>query len=408
MAPDPAVPFAAILVAAGRSSRMGTDKLWEDLWGRPTWRWSLDVLLATPGLARVAVAVPADGVDRFTAALPAPAGERCVVVPGGAARADSVIAGLWALTGAGHADDTLVLVHDAARPAVTVELVSAVADAASGREGAVIPVVPVADSLKRVRAERVAGPIERDEVVAAQTPQGARLGALRAAIEEAHAWGRPITDDAGALAAAGVPVHVIPGDPMNRKLTEPADLVSMRAVLASRATPLGELGAVARPAAGARCGVGFDAHRLAAGRPMRIGGVVFADEPRGPEGHSDGDAALHALIDALLGAAGLGDVGALFPAGEPAWKGADSADLLRLAVARLAEHGWRPQSADLTVAVARPAIAPRRAEVAARLAELLGVAPDAVSVKGTTSDGLGFAGEEGIAAWAVAGIVGIG
>lgn len=192
---------------------------------------------------------------------------------------------------------------------------------------------------------------------------------------------------------------------MNRKLTEPADLVSMRAVLASRATPIIDPGVAASLPTDARCGVGFDAHRLVAGRPMRVAGVAFEDEPRGPEGHSDGDAALHALIDALLGAAGLGDVGTLFPAGEAAWSGADSADLVRLAVGRLAEHGWRPSSADLAVAVASPAIAPRRTEIAARVADLLGVAPDAVSVKGTTSDGLGFAGEEGLAAWVVAAIV---
>ena len=248
-----------------------------------------------------------------------------MIVAGGEARADSVIAGLWALTGAGHDDATLVLVHDAARPAVSVELVEAiVAAAALGVERAVVPVVPIVDSLKRVRGERVVAPVERDEVAAAQTPQAARLGALRAAIEESHAWGRPVTDDAGALAAAGVPVHTIPGDPANRKLTEPGDLAPMRAVLAER---VAALGASDLPAGGA-VGVGFDAHRLAEGRPMRLGGLTWDDEPRGPVGHSDGDAAIHALIDALLGAARLGDVGALFPPGEAAWEGADSAELL--------------------------------------------------------------------------------
>ncbi|HET9416012.1 MAG TPA: 2-C-methyl-D-erythritol 4-phosphate cytidylyltransferase, partial [Candidatus Limnocylindria bacterium] len=340
-------PFCAILVAAGRSSRMGSDKLWADLWGRPTWRWSLDALLATSGLARVAITVGADAVDRFTAELPADAADRCLVVPGGDVRADSVIAGLWALTGAGHDDETLVLVHDAARPAVDSALIAAVAAAAATANAAVIPIVPVTDSLKRVRNERVVAPVEREEVVAAQTPQAARLGDLRAAIEEAHAWGRPITDDAGALAAAGVPVHVVPGDPTNHKLTEPTDLIAMRALLALRASPL------ERPEApvGARAGIGFDAHRLVPGRPMRIAGVGFPDEPVGPEGHSDGDAALHALIDALLGSADLGDVGTLFPSEGDQWSGVDSADLVRRAVGRLAAHGWRPTSADMAVAV---------------------------------------------------------
>ena len=135
---------------------------------------------------------------------------------------------------------------------------------------------------------------------------------------------------------------------------------------------------------------------------MRLGGLTWDDEPRGPMGHSDGDAAIHALIDALLGAARLGDVGALFPSGEPAWEGADSAELLAKAVELLAKHGWRPAAVDLVVAVAQPKIATRRDELAARIASLLEIQPAAVSIKGTTSDGLGFAGDEGIAAWAVA------
>ncbi|MCC6619053.1 MAG: 2-C-methyl-D-erythritol 4-phosphate cytidylyltransferase [Chloroflexi bacterium] len=391
-----ASPHTAILVAAGRSSRMGIDKVWADLWGRPAWRWSLDVLLSDPDLAHVAVAVPREAEGRFRAALPADA-ERCLIVAGGDERADSVISGLRALTEAGHDDDALVLVHDAARPAVSVELMRAVVDAAARIDGAVVPVVPVSDSLKRVRAERVAGAIERDEVAAAQTPQAARLGTLRAAIEEAHAWGRPITDDAGAMAAAGVPVHVIPGDPANRKLTDPADLPAMRALLAARATGI-------EAPTGARSGIGFDAHRRVPARPMRLAGLEFPGEPDGLEGHSDGDAALHALIDALLGAAGLGDVGTLFPSAESAWEGIDSAVLVKGALERLAAHGWRPASVDIVIAAQSPAIAPRRDEIVARLAELLGLEPASISVKGTTSDGLGFAGREGIAAWAVAAI----
>jgi 2-C-methyl-D-erythritol 4-phosphate cytidylyltransferase/2-C-methyl-D-erythritol 2,4-cyclodiphosphate synthase len=381
---------------------MGSDKLWADLWGRPAWRWSLDALLATPGVQHVALAVGADTVERFVTALPAGAEGRVMVVPGGDVRADSVIAGVWALSAADHDDDTIVLVHDAARPAVTPELIGSVAQAAEGGAPAVVPVVPVVDSLKRVRGDRVVAPVEREEVAAAQTPQAARLGALRAAIEEAHAWGRPITDDAGALAAAGTPVHVVPGDPANRKLTDPGDLVVLRAILAERAAPLA--GPAGQMAPGVRFGTGFDAHRLAAGRAMRIGGIDFPDEPLGPEGHSDGDAALHALIDALLGAARLGDVGTLFPPDAEAWSGADSAELLHQARMRLAEGGWRPIQADLAVAVERPAIGPRREEIEARVAELLGIGVEAVSIKGTTSDGLGVSAGGGIAAWAVAGV----
>ena len=394
-------PFAAILVAAGASRRMGHDKLWTDFWGRPVWRWALDVLLARPGLTRVVVMVPADAIERFREALPAGVADRCIVAAGGATRADSVIAGLWALTGAGHDDDTLVLVHDAARPALSAELVdSVVAAGVNGGERAVVPVIPIVDSLKRVRGARVVSPVEREDVVAAQTPQAARLGALRAAIEEAHAWGRPITDDAGALAAAGVPVHTVPGDPLNRKLTDATDLAPMRAVLAERVVALGTPDAIAK----AGIGIGFDAHRLVAGRPMRLGGLTWDDEPRGPLGHSDGDVALHALIDALLGAARLGDVGTLFPPGELAWEDADSADLLQRAVRLLADHGWRAATVDVAVAGTRPMISTRRDELTMRIGGLIGVDAAAVSIKGTTSDGLGFAGEEGIAAWAVASV----
>jgi 2-C-methyl-D-erythritol 4-phosphate cytidylyltransferase/2-C-methyl-D-erythritol 2,4-cyclodiphosphate synthase len=397
-----ATPWHAILVAAGRSSRMGSDKLWVDIWARPAWRWSLDALLASPGLERLALPVGVDALERFESNLPSAARDRVLVVPGGDDRADSVIAGIWALTGAGIDDEAIVLVHDAARPAVTPALIGSVAAAAAAGAPAVVPVVPVVDSLKRVRGDRVVAPVEREEVAAAQTPQAARLGALRAAIEEAHAWGRPITDDAGALAAAGTPVHVVPGDPTNRKLTEPGDLVVLRAVLAERAAPLGPPALHERAAI--RFGTGFDAHRLVSGRPMRLGGVVFPDEPTGPEGHSDGDAALHALIDALLGAAHLGDVGSLFPSDGEAWAGADSGELVRSAVSRLAGAGWRPVQADLAIAVKRPAIASRRPEIETRVAELLGVDADAVSVKGTTSDGLGITDGGGIAAWAVAGV----
>ena len=148
-------------------------------------------------------------------------------------------------------------------------------------------------------------------------------------------------------------------------------------------------------------GIGWDSHRLERGRPLILGGVTI-EHDRGLAGHSDADVLTHAVIDALLGAAHAGDVGSLFPPDEERWRGADSADLLARAVARVREAGWVPSSIDLVVVAARPALAPRREEVEARIAQLSGVAEDAVSVRGTTSDGLGFAGAEGIAAWAVA------
>jgi 2-C-methyl-D-erythritol 2,4-cyclodiphosphate synthase len=186
---------------------------------------------------------------------------------------------------------------------------------------------------------------------------------------------------------------------LNRKLTEPGDDAMLRAAVAGWAAPMAAPAAVAE---GARAGIGFDAHRLEPGRPMRLGGLDWPGEAAGLAGHSDGDAALHAVIDALLGAAGLGDIGSLYPADDERWAGADSGELLQGAVERLGAAGWRPSNVDLVVAARRPPIAPRRDEVIKRIAALCGLEPDAVSVKGTTSDGLGFAGEEGVAAFAVA------
>lgn len=398
-------PVAAVLVAAGQGRRFGAEKLWLDFWGRPAWRWSLDTLLTVPDLSLVALVVPGDEMDRFRAALPDGADGRVLVVAGGAERTDSVVAGITALTAAGVADETPVLVHDAARPAASPELMVRVVAAVRAGTG-VVPVVPVPDSLKTLDSTRmVSGSVDRDAVLAAQTPQGGTLRQIRAAMEETHAWGRVATDEAAAMTAGGIPVRAVEGEALNRKLTEPGDDALLRAALASWAAPMS---APAHVVEGARAGFGFDAHRLEAGRPMRLAGLDWPGETAGLVGHSDGDAALHAVIDALLGAAGLGDVGSLYPPEDQRWAGADSADLLRGAVERLADAGWRPANIDLAIAARRPPIAPRRDEIAVRVAALCGVEPAAVSVKGTTSDGLGFAGAEGVAAFAVATVVAAG
>jgi 2-C-methyl-D-erythritol 4-phosphate cytidylyltransferase/2-C-methyl-D-erythritol 2,4-cyclodiphosphate synthase len=376
---------------------MGGEKLWIEFSGRPAWRWSLDALLAVRGMSYVIVVVPADAIDRFAAAIPEASRGRCAVVAGGEERADSALAGIAALTAAGFPEEGTVLIHDAARPAASTELMERVVAAVTPTTGA-IPVATLHDSVKKVDSGgRVVAAIDRQGLAAAQTPQAATLVVLRAALEEAQAWGRKFTDDAEALATGGVAVNVVAGEPGNRKLTEPGDEQLLSGVLAARAAPL------AAPAVGEaqRAGIGFDAHRFDPGRRLQLGGIAFPAEP-GLAGHSDGDAALHAVIDALLGAAAAGDIGSLYPSSDERWSGADSAELLRGAVERIGSAGWRPVSIDLTIAAAHPEIAPRRAEMVARLAGLCGVAAEAVSVKGTSADGLGFAGAEGIAAFAVA------
>lgn len=387
----------AILVAAGRGRRMGGDKLWIEFSGRPAWRWGLDALLAVPNTSFVIVVVPADSIERFAAAIPEGSRGRTKVVAGGEERADSVLAGIAALTAAGLPEEAVVLIHDAARPGTSTELMVRVVAAVTPTTGA-IPVGELHDSLKKVdHSGRVVAAIDREGMAAAQTPQAATLVVLRAALEEAQAWGRKFTDEAEALAAGGVGVNAIPGEPGNRKLTEPGDASLLAGLLASRAVPL----VAPDVGPGERAGIGFDAHRFDPAVPLRLGGLAFSGEP-GLAGHSDGDAALHAVIDALLGAAASGDIGSLYPPSDERWRDADSGDLLRGAVERIGAAGWRPVAIDLAIVAAHPAIAARRDEMAARVAGLCGIGADSVSVKGTTSDGLGFAGAEGIAAFAVA------
>ena len=376
---------------------MGGDKLWIDFSGRPAWRWGLDTLLAVPGMSWVVVVAPPDALDRFRDAIPESARGRCEVVAGGQERADSALAGIAALTKAGFPEDGPVLIHDAARPAASIELMERIVSAVTATDGAV-PVISPHDSLKHVDSSgRVVGAFDREGLALAQTPQAATLVVLRAALEESQAWGRKMTDEAAAFGAAGIVVRSVPGEPGNQKLTEPGDETLVGGVLAARSMPL----AAPTVGEGQRAGIGFDAHRFGDGGVLRLGGLEFPKEPA-LDGHSDGDAALHAVMDALLGAAAAGDIGSLYPPDDVRWKGADSGDLLRGVVSKLASTGWRPASIDLTIVAAHPAIAPRRTEMAARMGDLCGLEPSAVGVKGTTSDGLGFAGAEGIAAFAVA------
>jgi 2-C-methyl-D-erythritol 4-phosphate cytidylyltransferase len=246
---------------------MAADKLWIELYGRAVWRWGLDALLGLPGMGVVAVVAPADGLGRFRGALPAAARDRCLVVAGGEARADSVRAGLAALTDGGVSADTVVLVHDAARPAASTALMERVVAAVAG--DAAIPVLPVADTLKRVTDGRADQTVDREGLGAAQTPQAASLGILVAALDAARARGWDPTDEAAAVAAIGVPVHAVAGDPANHQLTDWTDIdVWRRAPL--RVAPMDELTGMTDVRG--RVGIGVDAHRPGA----------LADAPRWP------------------------------------------------------------------------------------------------------------------------------
>jgi 2-C-methyl-D-erythritol 4-phosphate cytidylyltransferase / 2-C-methyl-D-erythritol 2,4-cyclodiphosphate synthase len=279
-----------------------------------------------------------------------------------------------------------VLVHDAARPFATSALARAVALAAA-EDGAALAALPASDTLKRARPDgrRVAETLDRREVWLAQTPQGFRADVLRRAFEVAGAGAAEATDECLLVERLGLPVALVPGEEPNFKITTADDVARARARLEA-------------PVA---MGIGYDVHPFAPGRRLVLGGVEF--EGDGLLGHSDADICAHALGDAILGAAGLGDLGRHFPDTDPRWKGVESLKLLHAIAGKAAALGWRVGNCDVTLAARRPRIAPRAEEMRARLAEALGVAPAQVNVKATTGEELGFVGRgEGIAAHAVA------
>ena len=375
--------FSAVIVAAGVGARAGPGeaKQWRMLGGRPVIRWSAEALLGAG--ADELVVVVADGQqDR---ALEALAGlDRWRLAAGGAARSDSVKAGLAAL---GAADEAIVLVHDAARPLVRREHVERLVAALEAAPGAILA-LPLADTLKRDDGTaRITDTVPRAGLWRAQTPQGFRLGALKAGFA---AWpaGEEPTDEAIVLERAGLAVTLVPGDPALAKLTYPEDF-AMAELMAGAARTM-------------RVGQGIDAHRFGPGDGVWLCGVQIAHD-KTLIGHSDADAGLHAITDALLGAIGEGDIGDHFPPSDPKWRGAASDQFLTHAAQLVAARGGRIANVDVTLVCERPKIKPHRQAMRERLAEILGLDLTAVSVKATTMEGMGFTGrEEGLLAQAVA------
>ena len=387
--------FDAIVVAAGASRRMdGRDKLMAWIGDRPLLAWTLAALAAAPGIDRVVVAVAADRLAETAGAAWLPP---CVVavVAGGARRQESVAAAFVALDAP---DDRIVLVHDGARPSVSPALVRAIAEATAGH-GAAIPVVRVAETVKRIEDGIVVETVDRTALATAQTPQGVRAGSLRAAWAAFPPDGpREFTDEAALLEAARIEVHAIPGEPMNIKVTVPADLERAAATLGAPMPGMGGgTAAASEPAparvsvAGLRIGLGSDSHPFGPGEPLALGGIAIAGGPR-LHGHSDGDVALHAVADALLGAAGLGDLGRLFPADASTPRGVASGTLLRDVVARLRGAGLAPSSVDLTIVASRPRLAGHLDAMRDTIAVLLGIASGAVDVKASTGNLVGMEG----------------
>lgn len=361
-------PVWGIVVAGGSGRRFGGPKQWELLDGR--------------SLAARAVDACRSACDGVSVVVPDPASapadlDADHVVAAGSTRAASVRNGLATVP----ADATVVVVHDAVRPLASAALFGRVIEAVHGGAAGAVPAVSVADTLKRVDDGGVVlRTVDREGVVAVQTPQAFDAGWLR----RAHESGADATDDAGLVEAAGGRIVAVEGEPDNVKVTTAADLDRLR---------LGGRG----PAV--RIGHGFDVHRWSdEPRPLVLGGVTLPGE-RGLAGHSDADVLCHALADAVLGAAGLGDLGAHFPDDDERWAGARSTELLRQTVQLAAAASWVPVNADLTVVAEAPRLSPFVDEMTSTLSGILG-AP--VSVKATTAEKLGALGRgEGVAVWAV-------
>ena len=371
---------SALIVAAGKGRRLGggLPKQYRPIGGKPVLRWAVEALLAHPAVRSVGVVVGHGQDDLASAALRGlPIGP---LVQGGAERTDSVRAGIAAIGG------DAVLVHDAARPFCPPAVIDRLIAPLEFCEGAA-PVLPVGDTLARA-TDRLGDAIERTDAVRVQTPQAFRLDALRQAYES---WsGDAPTDETTVIRAAGMQVAAVEGDPALDKLTTAADFRRAEEWLSSRLV--------------ARTGSGFDVHAFAGDGPVVIGGIAIPHS-RGLAGHSDADVALHAITDALLGAAALGDIGEHFPPSDPRWKDASSDRFLRHAVDLLRAAGAIIDHVDCTIIAEEPKVGPHRFAMRNRIAEIAGLRPDQVSVKATTTDGLGFTGRrEGIAAQAVANI----
>lgn len=356
----------AVVLCAGSSTRFGSDKLAATLFGKPVWRWSLDAFLNHPEVAEVVVVG-----ER-------PPGEGYRVVPGGASRLASARAGIEAL------DTDLVLIHDGARPLVSADLISRVI-AAAERTGASVPYLPITDTIKQRVGDRLET-LDREALISVQTPQAGRrdefLRAHAAATDAA-------TDDVSLLEVLGVHIEPVLADRSNIKLTTESDLARAYELLGIPET---------------RTGLGYDVHAFSPdpSRPLWLGGVLF-EGALGLDGHSDADALLHAITDAVLGAAALGDIGMLFPNTDARFKDMRSRIFLEEAIRRARAESWELVHLDATVLAEAPKLMPRAVEIRQTIADMAGLRLDQVSLKATTHEKLGAIGRgEGISAMAVA------
>ncbi len=371
------------MVAAGKGERFGAPKQVQPLLGLPLLEHSLVAFQQHPEVDEV-VLVLAEGLLGQAADFKARYPKLRQVVAGGETRGASVLRGLEVAQG------EWVLVHDAARPLLRQALIGRVLRRLE-RHPVVVPVLPVPDTVKYRQNDHVKGQVDRSRLALVQTPQGVWARILRRAYERAGDEAVHFTDESNLVEhALGIPASTVPGDPDNIKVTFPEDLQRVEALMTRRMC----------------VGFGYDRHRLGPGRPLVLGGIEIPSD-LGALGHSDADVVIHALVDALLGAAALGDIGGLFPDHDPQWKDAPSRIFLEQVRQLLESRGFRVLHVDVTVVLERPKVRPYAAEIRKNLAKLLGIAPDRVSLKGKSGEGKGEVGRrEIVEAYAVATLVG--
>jgi 2-C-methyl-D-erythritol 4-phosphate cytidylyltransferase/2-C-methyl-D-erythritol 2,4-cyclodiphosphate synthase len=385
---------SAIIAAGGRGRRFGgaVPKQLLTLDGRSPLERSLALFLAHPQIDEIVVALP----DEFVAAPPpylTGASKAVHLVAGGHRRQDSVSNAFQAVSAASD----VIVIHDAARPFASADLVSRTI-AAAAESGAALAAMRASDTVKRGASSGdasreplmfVAETLARESIYLAQTPQAFRRDVLRDALAMSET-GVDATDEAALAERAGHPVRLVEGEPTNIKITTPADLPVADSIARGGTRRMG------------RVGTGYDLHRLVAGRPLVLGGVTIPSD-LGALGHSDADVACHAVTDAILGAAGAGDIGRMFPDSDPQWKDASSLDLLSTAVARVREDGFEIENVDITIVLERPKIRRHVDAMRAALARALGIDASRVSIKGKTNEGVDAVGRgEAIAAHAIA------
>jgi 2-C-methyl-D-erythritol 4-phosphate cytidylyltransferase/2-C-methyl-D-erythritol 2,4-cyclodiphosphate synthase len=378
---------SAIIAAGGRGTRVAADRPKQLLvvGGRALLEWTVTLLSTHPTIDEVVVALPPELVDSPPSYLTGASSSSVRVVAGGARRQDSVANAFAAVA----SDSDVIVIHDAARPFASADLVSRTVRAAA-ESGAALAALPARDTVKVVDHSFVARTLPRETIYLAQTPQAFRRDVLAAAV----AAGGDATDEAALAERAGHAVRIVDGEFTNIKITTPEDLVIAEAIARQQSG--------SKPARTGRAGTGYDLHRLVDGRPLVVGGITLPSN-RGPLAHSDGDVACHAITDAILGAAGRGDIGTHFPDTDPAWKDASSLELLSRVVAIIHQEGFEVGNVDVTIVLQEPKIRAHVEAMRAAIASAMGVDPSRVSVKGKTNEGLDAVGRgEAVAAHAVA------